>query len=84
MIKEKEYHKTDIRWGIELKENGKLIGDCGILLKHGFTHEGFLREYEYVWHRSVYIDADIYGLLDKDYQCNSIDIKTKNEYPRFL
>lgn len=22
--------KTDIRWGIELKENNKLIGDCGL------------------------------------------------------
>jgi ribosomal-protein-alanine N-acetyltransferase len=121
-------HNTDIRWGIELKENGKLIGDCGfghidepksptelgyilskdywnhgymsealgeilrygfqtlnlhriqawthpdnkasarVLLKHGFIHEGFLREYVYVWHRNVYIDADIYSLLAKDYQ----------------
>lgn len=120
--------KTDIRWGIELKENNKLIGDCGfghinepkrptelgymlakeywnqgymsevlgsilnygfynlglhriqawthpdnkasasILLKHGFVKEGFLREYVYIWHKGVYIDVDIYSLIDKDYK----------------
>lgn len=120
-------NKTDIRWGIELKETGKLIGDCGfghidepkcptelgymiskeywncgymtealskmlcygfqklnlhrvqawthpdnkassrVLLKHGFVHEGFLREYIYIWHKGIYIDADMYSLLAKDY-----------------
>lgn len=126
-------NNTDIRWGIELKENSKLIGDCGfghidepkrptelgymiskeywnrgymsealgeilrygfqmlnlhrvqawthpenkasvrLLLKHGFIHEGYLREYIYVWHKGVYIDTDIYSLLAKDYQCKSAD-----------
>lgn len=120
-------NKTDIRWGIEFKENGKLIGDLGfghidepkcptelgyilskaywncgymsealeeilrygfhtlnlhrvqawthldnkasasILLKQGFIHEGFLREYVHIWHKGIYIDVDMYSLLAKDY-----------------
>ncbi len=126
-------NNTDIRWGIELKGNRKLIGDCGfghidepkrptelgymldkeywnhgymsealgeilrygfhklnlhriqawthpdnkassrILLKQGFIHEGLLREYVYIWHKGIYIDADMYSLLDKDYQRNKAD-----------
>ena len=120
--------KTDIRWGIELKENSKLIGDCGfghidepkrptelgymlskkywnqgymsealgailyygfykldlhrvqawthpeneasghLLSKYNFVKEGFLREYVYIWHKGVYIDVDMYSLLEKDYK----------------
>lgn len=120
--------KTDIRWGIELKENNKLIGDCGfghidepkrptelgymlskeywnkgymsealgailqygfymldlhrvqawthpenkastqLLKKYGFLKESLLREYVYIWHKGVYIDVDMYSLLDRDYK----------------
>ena len=120
--------KTDIRWGIELKDQRKLIGDCGlghiddphrptelgymlakaywnqgymteavaailqfgfkelnlhrvqawthhdnkasaqILRRQGFIHEGRLREYVFIWHQGVYIDAEMYGLLRNDYR----------------
>lgn len=122
------YKKTDIRWGIELKESKKLIGDCGfghidepkrptelgymlskeywnqgymsealgaildygfdklalhriqawthpeniasarLLEKNGFQKEGLLMEYVYIWHKGVYIDANMYGLLESDYK----------------
>ena len=51
--------KTDIRWGIELKENSKLIGDCGF----GHTDEpkrptelGYMLSKEY-WNKGYMSEA---------------------------
>ncbi len=119
--------RKDIRWGIELKANKELIGDCGLghinepkrptelgymlskkywdqgymsealsailkygfneldlhriqgwthpdnkassklLMKYGFIKEGFHREFIYIWHKGIYIDAEMYALLNSDY-----------------
>lgn len=43
------------------------LGSSKLLMKHGFKKEGFHREFIYIWHQDIYIDTEMYAILESDY-----------------